>query len=178
MKETEQNNKANLVDPNKSEGQIDCQVIQKPRGYYGIGIENTKTEINVGTLWRSAKIFNASFIFTIGKRYKKQASDTLKAYRHIPFYQYDNFEQFYNAIPYDCRLIGVELNPKAKQINNFVHPERAIYLLGAEDNGISKEALAKCQAIIQLPGEYCLNVAVAGSIVMYDRLTKLSRLSV
>jgi tRNA (guanosine-2'-O-)-methyltransferase len=43
------------------------------RGYYGIGIENVKTAENVGTLWRSAYILGASFIFTIGKRYKKQA---------------------------------------------------------------------------------------------------------
>lgn len=142
------------------------------RGFYGIGIENTKTEMNIGTLWRSAKIFDASFIFTIGRRYKKQASDTLKAWRHIPFYQYDTFEQFYSSMPYDCRLIGIELDRRAKMINNFIHPERCIYLLGAEDNGLSSEALNKCHSIIQLPGEYCLNVAVAGSIVLYDRLHK------
>lgn len=161
-----------------SSGQFEAVVMPKPRGYFGIGIENTKTELNIGTLWRSAKILNASFIFTIGKRYKKQASDTLKAYRHIPFYQYDTFTEFYGMIPYDCKLIGVELDERANQINNFIHPERAIYLLGSEDNGISKEALGKCHAIVQLPGEYCLNVAVAGSIVMYDRFIKLSRLSV
>ena len=169
-------NKLSSTDRSNEVG-FDARVMPKPRGYFGIGIENTKTELNIGTLWRSAKILNASFIFTIGKRYKKQASDTLKAYRYIPFYQYDTFIEFYRMMPYDCMLIGVELDERANQINNFIHPERAIYLLGAEDNGISKEALAKCQAIIQLPGEHCLNVAVAGSIVMYDRLTKLSRLS-
>ena len=176
------NDKNKITETVKTPTDVFCRyelpVMPKPRGYYGIGIENTKTSVNIGTLWRSAKIFNASFIFTIGKRYKKQASDTLKAYRHIPLYQYDSFDKFYEAMPYDCRLIGIELDERAKPIYNYVHPERAIYLLGAEDSGMTKEALTKCQTIIQLPGDYCLNVAVAGSIVMYDRVTKLSRLSV
>ena len=47
------------------------------RGFFGVGIENTKTHQNIGTLWRSASIMGASFMFTIGKRYKKQASDTM-----------------------------------------------------------------------------------------------------
>jgi tRNA G18 (ribose-2'-O)-methylase SpoU len=144
------------------------------RGYCGIGIQNIKTEMNIGTLWRSAKILGASFIFTIGKRYKKQSSDTLKAWRSVPFYEYENFEQFHSNIPYDCQLIGVEITDNAKQIKNFVHPERCIYLLGAEDNGLTGEAIKACSAIVQLPGEFCLNVAVAGSIVLYDRLNKSS----
>lgn len=142
------------------------------RGYFGIGIENTKCEFNVGTLYRSAFILGASFIFTIGKRYKHQASDTVKSWKSIPLYQHESFKEFYQTIPYDCRLIGIELDERAYQIRNFVHPQRAIYLLGAEDNGLSGEALSKCHDIIQLPGNYCMNVSVAGSIVMYDRLSK------
>ncbi len=149
--------------------------LQKTRGYFGIGIENTKTEMNVGTLWRSAQIFNASFIFTIGKRYKMQSSDTLKTTRHIPLYQYIDFDQFYETIPFDCRLIGVELDANAESVESFIHPQRAIYLLGAEDNGLSKKALTKCTSLVQLPGKYCFNVAVAGSIILFDRYTKLSK---
>jgi len=32
--------------------------------------------------------------------------------------------------------------------------------------------LNDCDRIIQLPGEHCLNVSVAGSIIMYDRHVK------
>jgi tRNA G18 (ribose-2'-O)-methylase SpoU len=142
------------------------------RGYFGIGIENTKEPLNVGTLYRSAFILGASFIFTIGRRYQKQASDTVKAWRHIPLINYPTFSEFYRLIPYGCKLVGVELDERAQPINEFDHPDRCIYLLGAEDSGISKEALSKCHEIIQLPGNYCMNVSVAGSIVMYDRLTK------
>ena len=75
-------------------------------------------------------------------------------------------------MPFDCRLIGVELDQKAIPVTTFVHPERCIYLLGAEDHGLTKEALEKCHHLVQLPGDYCMNVAVAGSIIMYDRTLK------
>lgn len=142
------------------------------RGYFGIGIEHTKTTVNIGTLWRSANIFGASFIFTIGKRYKNQASDTMQTPRHIPLFDYLTFDEFYRNIPVDCKLIGIELTKNSKEIQTFKHPERAVYLLGAEDNGLSKSALNNCQELIQIPGDYCLNVAVAGSIVLYDRIFK------
>ena len=142
-------------------------------GYFGIGILNSKRETNIGTLWRSAFILGASFIFTIGKRYKKQASDVYKSWTKIPLFHYKTFEEFYDKMPYNCRLIGIEFDDKAIPIKQYKHYERCIYLLGAEDNGLTKEAISKCHEIIVLPGEYSLNVSVAGSIVMYDRIIKM-----
>jgi len=143
------------------------------RGYFGIGIENTKNKANIGTLWRSAHGFGAAFIFVIGRRYKKQVSDTIKATRHIPMYHYDTFKDFYFNMPKDCILVGVELNEKARFLESYGHPERAIYLLGAEDHGLSKIALENCHSLIQFESKSCLNVSVAGSIVMYDRQAKI-----
>jgi tRNA G18 (ribose-2'-O)-methylase SpoU len=142
------------------------------RGYFGIGIINGKTNVNLGTLWRTANLFNVSFIFTIGKRYIKQASDTMVTNRHIPLFEYNNWKDFKNTIPKNCKVITIELNKKSIPIENFKHPQRAIYLLGAEDNGIPEEILNKCDEIIQLPGKHSMNVAVAGSIVIYDRYVK------
>lgn len=145
------------------------------RGYFGIGIQNAKTKENIGTLWRSADILGAAFIFTIGKRYKKQATDTMKSFRNIPLYNYETFEDFYKSMPYDCQLIGVELDEKSVPVINFIHPQRGIYLLGSEDGGLTKEALTKCHQLVQLPGNYCMNVSVAGSLIMYDRIIKMTK---
>lgn len=142
------------------------------RGYFGIGIFQGKTVENLGTLWRSANLFGAAFIFTIGRRYRQQASDTFKTTRHIPLYSYENFDHFLKNRPHDCLLIGVELHKTSVPIREYKHPERAIYLLGSEDNGLSNECIASCNQIIQLPGERSMNVAVAGSIVMFDRINK------
>jgi tRNA G18 (ribose-2'-O)-methylase SpoU len=142
------------------------------RGYYGIGIQNVKTAANIGTLWRSAFILGASFIFTIGNRYKRQAGDTTESWRHIPLYNYPTFDEFYKAMPYDCRLVGIELTDTSIPIVEYKHPERCIYLLGAEDSGLSNEAVNKCHELIILPGSFCMNVSVAGSIVLFDRNQK------
>lgn len=145
---------------------------QQPRGYFGIGIQNGKFIENLGSLWRSADLLGAKFIFTIGKRYKKQASDTAKSFKNIPLYSYETFGDFYKSLPYAARLIGVELSEHSQPLNTFVHPSNCVYMLGAEDHGLTNEAIEKCHYIIQLPGRFSMNVAVAGSIVMYDRLNK------
>jgi tRNA G18 (ribose-2'-O)-methylase SpoU len=140
--------------------------------FFGIGIEHVKTSHNVGTLWRSADLLGASFIYTIGRRYRPQITDTMKSYHSIPLNWYETFEDFYNHLPYDCLLIGVELDDRAVDLAQFSHPKRAVYLLGAEDHGLTKEAIKRCHGMIKLPGRYSMNVAVAGSIVMYDRATR------
>ena len=146
--------------------------MKKLRGYYGIGCINMKTHQNFGTLFRTAQILDADFLFLIGSRFERQPTDTMKSWRHIPTFTYRTFEDFNNHRPYDCMLIGIELMEGAEKLTNFVHPERACYLLGAEDSGLTKEAISKCQSIIYLPGERSMNVSVAGSIVLYDRYVK------
>lgn len=145
------------------------------RGYFGIGIYHCKREANVGTLWRSAAILGADFIFTVGKRYKQQCSDTMKAPRHVPLFHYETFDDFFKHLPYDCPVVAVELDEHSISLERYCHRDRCIYLLGAEDYGLPKEVLERCRETVQLLGHYCYNVATAGSIVMYDRAAKAAR---
>ena len=142
------------------------------RGYFEIGIYHPKTENNIGTLWRSAFQLGASSIFIIGGRYKRQSSDVFRSYKHIPFRAYEDFESFEKARPYDCRLVGVEMG--GRKLSGYTHPERTIYLLGAEDHGLPSKIIHRCDHIISLEAVRMasFNVAVAGSLVMYDRFTK------
>jgi len=145
----------------------------KDKGYFGIGCLNMKTSMNYGTLFRTAQVFGADFIFLIGCRFKHQATDTMKSWRHIPTFVYRDFKDFNDHRPFDCKLIGIELTESATMLSEFKHPKQACYLLGAEDSGLTKEALSACQEVAKLPGERSLNVSVAGSIVLYDRISKL-----
>lgn len=145
----------------------------RKRGYFGIGIFHGKNTANIGTLWRSANILGADFIFVIGRRYQKQCSDTMKTPRHIPLFQYEDWDDFIKHIPYDCPVVAIELVENAIPLERYCHRERCIYLLGAEDHGIPPEVLKKCVDTVQLSGDYCMNVSVAGSIVMYDRQAKM-----
>ena len=143
------------------------------RGYFGIGIYQPKFEENVGTLWRSAYQLGADFIFIIGKKYKKQCSDTPKAFRHIPLFQFETWEDFTRTNIYDCKLVCIEFNNKSVPLRRFRHPERACYLLGAEDNGLPTK-IEKYNECVEIPSVRIesYNVAMSGTIVMYDRLIK------
>lgn len=142
--------------------------------FYGIGVMHVTRAINVGTLWRSAYIMGAAFIFTVDKKYKKQSSDVVATPCRIPLYNYRDLDDLRSHLPYSCPLIGVELDDKAVYVSEFEHPQRAVYLLGSETNGLSASTLAACHQVIKLPGDFSLNVAVAGSIVMHDRISKIA----
>lgn len=147
--------------------------LNQGRGFFAIGIEHGKTLPNLGTLWRSANIFGAAFIFTVGARYKRQRSDTLKTPRHVPLFAFRDLDDLVEHLPDSCPLVGAELDSRATPIARYGHPERACYLLGAEDHGLTKAAGERCHQLVQLPGRFSLNVAVSGSLLMFDRQTKL-----
>ena len=142
------------------------------RGYFGIAVANMKTKLNYGSLFRSANCFGADALYLIGRRFEKQASDTMRTERHIPLYEFNNWDAFFGSIPLGCKTIAVEITDDARSLYNFEHPERAIYILGPEDGSLTYECLKRCVTTIKIPTSHCLNVAVAGSIVMYDRLLK------
>lgn len=144
-------------------------------GFFAIGIYHTKTEFNVGTLFRSAVNFGASHVFTIGRRYKRKAADTVNTPNQIPVYNYNDIDDLKAHLPMNCPLIGVELDDRAQPLDSYTHLENAVYLLGAEDHGIPPRELAKCHSVVQIPyTASCLNVAVAGSILLYDRSVKMA----
>jgi len=142
------------------------------RGFCGIGIYLPKREINVGGLWRHAFAFGADFIFTIGERYKRQAADTTCASRHVPLFCFVDEADFTAHLPADSSLIGIEIAEGSVPLKRFVHPERCVYILGAEDIGIPKAILDTCESVVEIPADFCLNVATTGAIVLYDRQCK------
>lgn len=142
------------------------------RGWCAIGIERGKNPSNLGTLWRSAVCLGASYAFVTGGRFTKDCADTPRSWRKVPCFSYDTTADFLEHRPYDVPLIGVELTDDAKPLESFTHPERAIYLLGPEDGSLSVEAQAACQYIVSFRSDYCLNVAMAGTVLLYDRQTK------
>lgn len=137
--------------------------------FFGIGIQNGKTPENLGVLWRTAQNMGASFIFTIGNRYANQACDTHNAVKSLPYFHYGTFEDFYKHLPKGARIVGVEITEDAQSLEEFHHPKRCVYLLGAEDHGLTKVAIEKSHFLVKFQSIESLNVAVAGSIVLYDR---------
>lgn len=146
------------------------------RGFFGIGVEGISKEQNVGTIARTAHSFGASFFFTIDPDVdveRMRTSDTSDAFNHVPYYEYSNVQEL--ELPNKCALVGVELMDESIELPSFRHPQRAAYVLGPEMGNLSPELCEKCDHIIKIPMKFCVNVGVAGALVMYDRLLSMGR---
>jgi tRNA G18 (ribose-2'-O)-methylase SpoU len=137
--------------------------------YFEVGVFQPKRTQNIGTLWRTALQLGASGLFTIGRRYNIQASDIFEAPRHIPLRHYLGFQDFLNDRPAGIPLVAIEMG--GERLTTFRHPDRAFYLLGAEDNGLPPFVLEKCDKVVSLEAvrQPSYNLAVSGSIVLYHR---------
>jgi tRNA G18 (ribose-2'-O)-methylase SpoU len=145
------------------------------RGYCAIGMFEPKTLDNLGVLFRSAHLLGADFVFTIGNRYRRQFSDTSNTLAHVPYFAFVDMDDFLTHLPqprHEVSLIAVEVTEGAEVLETFVHPERAIYVLGGEDRTLSGDVLAACDSVVRFTSKHCLNVSVSGSIVLYDRQAK------
>jgi hypothetical protein len=48
-------------------------------------------------------------------------------------------------------------------------------VLGAERSSLSPALQERCDFVIRIPTRFCVNLAVAGALVMYDRMVCLGR---
>ena len=143
------------------------------RGYFGVGIEGVSKPFNVGNLMRSAHAFGARFVFTIAAEYEGAGSDTAKTHKHVPFYRFASVGEL--NLPDGCALVGIELMDEAVDLPAFPHPLNAAYVLGPERGSLSPALVERCEFVVRIPTRFCINVATAGAIIMYDRLISLGR---
>lgn len=145
------------------------------RGYFGIGVEGISKPINLGNLMRSANAFGAAFFFTIDAAAlaPRSIADTSRGSRQVPYYALPDVAAL--ILPRGCRLVGVEVVDEAVDLPSFHHPDCAAYVLGRERGALSAELQARCDHLIRIPTQFCINLATAGAIVMYDRLRMLGR---
>jgi tRNA G18 (ribose-2'-O)-methylase SpoU len=146
------------------------------RGYFALGAEGISKSGNVGTILRSAHAFGASFVFAVNAALdmkEVRRVDTSGGTEHLPFFTYDSVAEL--QLPAGCQLVGVELTDDAVELPSFRHPLRAAYVLGPERGSLSAAMAARCDHVVKIPTSFCVNVAVAASIVMYDRMISLGR---
>lgn len=146
------------------------------KGYFAIGCEGITKPMNVGALLRTAHAFGASFCFTVAPVAETVDfgwSDTSSAAGTVPLYTYADATAM--DLPRGCSLVGIELMDDSIDLPSFRHPRQAAYVLGSERGGLSAAMLARCDHVVKIPTRFSLNLSLAGSLVMYDRLISLGR---
>ncbi|MGH6962709.1 MAG: TrmH family RNA methyltransferase, partial [Dongiaceae bacterium] len=117
-----------------------------------------------------------SYVFTIAAQFEPRAvkhADTSDAAASLPLHEYADVAAL--QLPRGCQLVGIELLPEGIDLPSFRHPLQAAYVLGAERGSLSPALLARCDHIVRIPTRFCLNVAMAGALVMYDRMLSFGR---
>lgn len=139
------------------------------RGYSAIGLFNVKRDTNIGGAMRAAHCFGASLIVLTGHRYQYTYTNTTKAENSIPLIEVDDL---FDAIPYGCVPVAVEISDESRSLVEYTHPLRAFYIFGPEDGSVPSRIMQKCRDVVSIPTRYCLNLAAAVNVVLYDRIAK------
>ena len=140
------------------------------RGYFAIGAEGISKPMNLGALMRTAHAFGASFTFSVNAADRIKTaykSDTSKSFEHVPYYAWNSIDEM--ELPKGCQLVGIELTDDAVMLPTFRHPPAAAYVLGRERGDLSDTMIARCAHVVKIPTKFCINVSLAGALVMYDR---------
>lgn len=139
------------------------------RGFASVALDNPKCMANVGGALRACGVYGASLMVVSGSRFQRSRTDTMKAYRHMPVLRVGDV---FDAIPYDCVPVAVDLLEDAKPLPDYTHPERAFYIFGAEDATLGQRITGRCRDKVFIPTTRCMNLAATVNVVLYDRLAK------
>ncbi len=136
-------------------------------------------EHNVGTLVRTAHAAAAAEVILLGDReWNVEAARTAENYTEIVQLPAEPDALRRHLARSGWTLVAVELAEGSVSLFDASYPERPCFLLGAELGGIPDELIADAGLVVQIPQwglVPCLNLAVAGSIVIYDYLGKRRR---
>jgi tRNA G18 (ribose-2'-O)-methylase SpoU len=137
---------------------------------------NITKEHNVGSLVRTAHAAAAEEVVLVGERdWNVEAAKTSELYTTVT--RLSGIEAFRRHLESRrWNLVAVELDHRAVNVFDAEYPVRPCFLLGAELAGIPGELIDEAELVVQIPQwglVPSLNLAIAGSIVLYDYLGKL-----
>ena len=156
---------------------------------HAITLINPKTPYNVASVLRACSIFGADTLGWTGTRIphpdkwprgtKLPREERMKIYRDVTMLggmKQENFLKWFTTM--GMTPIAVEKRDNAESLDDFRHPQKAVYVFGPEDGSIPRGILAACHRFVRIPTvtEHApLNLSGAVYVTLYDRLTKFRK---
>jgi len=145
------------------------------RHKFHVAIENWQHDLNIGSIVRTANAFLASEVHIIGhKRWNRRGAMVTDRYQHIR--HHNTVEEFLawtktggidgSSIP----VIAIDNVPGCQQIERYSFPEECVLLFGQEGPGLSAEAIAASQAVLEITqfgSTRSINASAAAAIAMH-----------
>ncbi|WP_423265013.1 TrmH family RNA methyltransferase [Frondihabitans sp. 4ASC-45] len=144
--------------------------LDEHRHPFHVAIENWQHDMNIGSIVRSANAFGADTVHIIGRRrWNKRGAMVTDRYQHV--INHPDVETFIawakeRRIP----VLAIDNVEGSVPIETFDLPETCVLLFGQEGPGLSPEAIAAADAIleiVQFGSTRSINASAAAAVVMH-----------
>ncbi len=137
---------------------------------FHVAIENWQHDMNIGSIVRSANAFGAETVHIIGRRrWNKRGAMVTDRYQHVLQHpDVDTFVQWARAE--SLPILAIDNVPGSVIIETFDFPERCVLLFGQEGPGVSDEAIAAADAVVEISqfgSTRSINASAAAAVTMH-----------
>ncbi len=144
--------------------------LDEHRHPFHVAIENWQHDMNIGSIVRSANAFAADTVHIIGrKRWNKRGAMVTDRYQHVM--HHETVEAFTAwAATENLPILAIDNVPGCVKIETFALPERCVLLFGQEGPGLSPEAIAASEAVIEITqfgSTRSINASAAAAVAMH-----------
>ena len=145
--------------------------LDEKRHPFHVAIENWQHDMNIGSIVRSANAFAADTVHIIGrKRWNKRGAMVTDRYQHVQHHP-DVAAFVAWAAGEQLPIIAIDYVPGSVIIETFHFPERCVLLFGQEGPGLSEEAIAAADAVVEISqfgSTRSINASAAAAVTMHD----------
>lgn len=153
---------------------FNLQNISPQTGLCWIVLETVRSPGNLGTLIRTSEAVGGAGFILISKHVEPYAPDVVRAAMGAIFRQQfvcTNFAALHDWIHrHRCQVIGASPDGTT-DLHQFNYPSSTLLFLGEERQGLTPQQRDLCQHLVRIPmvgTADSLNLAVAGSLLMYE----------
>ncbi|GAB2525358.1 TrmH family RNA methyltransferase [Paramicrobacterium agarici] len=150
----------------------DLDTVRHP---FHVAIENWQHDMNIGSIVRSANAFAADTVHIVGRRrWNKRGAMVTDRYQHVMHHATID-DLVAAAAEASLPIIGIDNVPGSVIIETFAFPAKCILLFGQEGPGLSAEALAACEAVVEISqfgSTRSINASAAAAVAMHTWVTQ------
>ena len=145
--------------------------LDSKRHRFHVAIENWQHDLNIGSIVRTANAFLANTVHIVGRRrWNKRGAMVTDRYQHVIHHPtIDEFLEW--ARTHSLTVVGVDNVPGSVSIDETSLPEACVMLFGQEGPGLSPEAIAACDVVVEIEqfgSTRSLNASAAAAIIMHS----------
>ena len=145
--------------------------LDEHRHPFHVAIENWQHDMNIGSIVRSANAFAADTVHIVGRRrWNKRGAMVTDRYQHVE-HREDVAALVAWAAEAGIPIIAIDNVPGCVPMETFDWPERCVMLFGQEGPGLTDEAIAAAEAVVEITqygSTRSINASAAAAVSMFS----------